>query len=618
MKTCHWKSLAGLAFAGLFLISGPAPLFADEDQDMINEANKELGKANDATKEAQNNTPQESVRRPENDLDKAAKNNDDVQADPKSTQQQKDDAQKAEDTARAKADDAVKDYHDPGKAETYRKALEKRREARKNLKKLLPKLNKLLQKRRTHLDPSTYRDLEKIVKDIGLLNGPLSAAWETTAMNSFHGLVAQGMIAATLTSTGETIGIVANLKIHNNTSKPLSVTIPATVLASQDGKCQSYAVPKPTTVAVAPNKDKVVPIDGVCTQPHRPPAENGSTGQIALVDPQTPEFQKTYGPQLACTQDVIRTATELQKEGKFHTPFSSDPKKELQSVVQQTVWAANPTHDGTDTTKVDLTHTIYKQVNPKTEEQKKALQPGIDSIWGAVQLTGKTAKVIVEPGQTPGYELTGAVAKPENISNDTPTSTVEKLAPEEKPTPPQTTEKPKLPQPNPHKDEPSVFDGPMQEGAEAARAIPTQTRDAKKALDDAKKAQRDAKKKAVDSDPKVKQLRDEIAKQTKLKNDPRADDAIKDKYQEKINKAQEDLNKAKADAEKNWNDSQEKKDTQKAVDDAQKDVNDLEKNKPPLPPDADKMTQPDGQGKVDEKDMGKEGGSSVMPSGVGR
>ena len=139
-----------------------------------------------------------------------------------------------------------------------------------------------------------------------------------------------------------------------------------------------------------------------------------------------------------------------------------------------------------------------------------------------------------------------------------------------------------------------------------------------KALDDAKKAQRDAKKKAVDTDPKVKQLRDEIDKQTKLKNDPRADDAIKDKYQEKINKAQEDLNKAKGDAEKNWNDSQEKKDTQKAIDDAQKEVNDLEKNKPPLPPDADKMTQPDGQGKVDEKDMGKEGGSSVMPSGVGR
>ena len=214
-------------------------------------------------------------------------------------------------------------------------------------------------------------------------------------------------------------------------------------------------------------------------------------------------------------------------------------------------------------------------------------------------------------GKMPGFET---------ITTDAPsgTSAVETSTPsEEKPAPPQTTEKPPSPQPNPRKDEPSIFDGPMQEGAEAARAIPAMTKAAKDALDKARKAQRDAKRKFIDSDPKVKQLREEIDKQTKLKDDPQADDKIKDKYQEKINKAQEDMNKAKGDAEKKWNDSQEKKDAQKSVDEARKALDELEKSKPAIPPDADKMTEPIPQGRVDEKDMGKEGGSSVMPSGVG-
>ncbi|MDD5260962.1 MAG: hypothetical protein PHD76_03855 [Methylacidiphilales bacterium] len=222
---------------------------------------------------------------------------------------------------------------------------------------------------------------------------------KTSSSETYAMAVRKGEITTKLVSTGETIGVVANVDIHNNTPNEISVTIPATVLVAQDGKSQSYAIPQDETASVPPKGDKIVPLNGVCTEAHRPPVEKGNSTGLAIADPTTPEFKK-YEPQLQCTEDVIRVAKEEQKDGKFHTPFSGNPQKELDTIVQQTVWAANPAKDGAATTKEDLAKTVYKQTHATTEEQKKALQPGIDQIWQAVELTGVKAKVLTPQPQT--------------------------------------------------------------------------------------------------------------------------------------------------------------------------------------------------------------------------
>ncbi|MDD5260963.1 MAG: hypothetical protein PHD76_03860 [Methylacidiphilales bacterium] len=340
----------------------------------------------------------------EDKLDEALKKQDDLPDKP--TEKQTKDAQDEVDKAQGNADTAKDGSANPGAVDKYRKALKERRATRKKLKAAIAKLQKFIQNNRQNgmgmsadaLQPynAVLRKAVQALKDV---NSTIAMAETSKDTETYAVAVRKGEITSKLVSTGETIGIVANLDLYNNTSHEVSVTVPATVLVAQDGKSQSYAIPQEETASVPPKSDRIVPLNGVCTEAHRPPVEKGNSTGLAIADPGTPEFKK-YEPQLQCTEDVIRVAKEEQKEGKFHTPFSGNPQKELDSIVQQTVWAANPAKDGAATTKEDLAKTVYKETHATTEEQKKALQPGIDQIWQAVELTGVKAKVLTPQPQT--------------------------------------------------------------------------------------------------------------------------------------------------------------------------------------------------------------------------
>ncbi|MGD0390185.1 MAG: hypothetical protein ABSC42_14660 [Tepidisphaeraceae bacterium] len=223
-------------------------------------------------------------------------------------------------------------------------------------------------------------------------------------IKTLSSLIKDGKVQAVATPTGQTIGNVANVALTNKTDEWIELTIPATVLVSVDGTTQNFGVPQPTTVELKPDETKTVPLDGICTQAHKPPGGADKPGGLMIADPEDPTFDVHYKPQLDCTQNVVQAAKELEDSGQFHTPFHDDPTKEVQTIEQQTIWAANPSHDGRNTTKEDLALKVYEQTGATTDEQKKALQPGIDSIWTAVQLTGARAKVfeVGDNGGSPG------------------------------------------------------------------------------------------------------------------------------------------------------------------------------------------------------------------------
>ncbi|MBX2927222.1 MAG: hypothetical protein KF852_05250 [Saprospiraceae bacterium] len=139
--------------------------------------------------------------------------------------------------------------------------------------------------------------------------------------------------------TGRTTGHIADLDVKNPGPRPRQFEIPASVIPS-DGKHQGYTVPEPTPVTVPGNSTVTVPLQGFCTDPDLPPPSPGA--------PLTPiNTWDTGSPLIPTIQNIIRTTTDLQQRGQIVTPFSNNPPRERESVIQQTLWwySAPSTYD---------------------------------------------------------------------------------------------------------------------------------------------------------------------------------------------------------------------------------------------------------------------------------
>ena len=140
-----WMIIRSIRYVGVIagvltflLITGSQEVFAQprpnvDDDEHVKEAVEEFDEAqNQAAGAVPKNKTSKAL---EDKLDKAARKKDDVDDDPKSTKKQKKAAKDAKDKAKKSADDFNAGTKDPDVAETYREKLEKRREARKKLKK---------------------------------------------------------------------------------------------------------------------------------------------------------------------------------------------------------------------------------------------------------------------------------------------------------------------------------------------------------------------------------------------------------------------------------------------------------------------------------------------------
>ncbi|HLF63061.1 MAG TPA: hypothetical protein VI603_04900, partial [Saprospiraceae bacterium] len=92
----------------------------------------------------------------------------------------------------------------------------------------------------------------------------------------------------------------------------------------------------------------------------------------------------------------------IQEDEQYDTPFSPDPVKEREAIIQQTLWIFCASITGEPYVEEDFEKNVYGQLEERTgktvaslpTEQKEELDSGIAGFWNVFQATGIEAKVI--------------------------------------------------------------------------------------------------------------------------------------------------------------------------------------------------------------------------------
>jgi hypothetical protein len=276
--------------------------------------------------------------------------------------------------------------------------------------------------------------------------------------------------------TGRTTGHIANLTVTNDTSEPFEFRVQPTYIPSS-GQYQSYVVPGGSTTIIPPRSSQVVPIEGYCADVRKPPVPEGEAlpppsewvvpgdaAQPVVIPPRAgalppgraliagtddalpravdldlePELAAPL--LLAAVAEIERATAELQKNGELQTPFSSNPEREREAVVQQTTWIYAAELAGVPYTREEFTDRLEQQYEQSSgvpiadapDEAQERVQQGADDFWDSFELVGAEAKVLADgPGATTGDTLPDE-AKPAGTT-DVPAETA--------PPPPCTPEK---------------------------------------------------------------------------------------------------------------------------------------------------------------------------------
>ena len=419
MKAILRNNLMCSAFLAMALLAAPQQVSAGDKT--YGDCLKDLQTAKDnlskAEAKAEENKPNAGIKKAEDNLDAKARANDDTPGDPAKNPAKKS-SDDAENAAKTAADNAVAKWKDVGanvdKAEAYRKALKERRDARKQLKKVIDDLNDLARRQKKLSEQDDVKTPLKEARD-AIQESEQTISLNRTATGlgtgeSYASLTSAGKIKVTSSGTGETIGHVADLQIQNTTGERISFTVPPMVLESGGGKYQHYACPKGQLVTLDPHGEKTVPIDGVCLVRGKQPLGKDDKSDLICRDGTPGDHpQDSHLP----TKDVhklLRTAAsyydaaeKLEKKGALNAMPYKDPKTRQEIVTQWGVWSDPEIAKCTGSpvaTKEDLRTTIYKQAEkhaPVTPETKKKLDEGIDIIFQDIKLTTKEAKNLEKP-----------------------------------------------------------------------------------------------------------------------------------------------------------------------------------------------------------------------------
>ena len=215
---------------------------------------------------------------------------------------------------------------------------------------------------------------------------------------------------ASITGTGETIGHIADITLMNSSDQKVTLTIPPTVLSSVGGQYQPYLVPKATHVTLAPNSTKLVPLDGVCLDGRKPPVGSGVSGELVLLNPAAPNFPRKYSAQLAGGQRIIAATSALQNAGRITTPFSGNPEKERETIIQQTIWIYTASMNRKPYTKEEFANKLYSLGGFQPPND---LTPPVPLPTTTVAKTNPPSVTTSEPVTTPKAEPSKTDAPPD-------------------------------------------------------------------------------------------------------------------------------------------------------------------------------------------------------------
>lgn len=99
---------------------------------------------------------------------------------------------------------------------------------------------------------------------------------------------------------------------------------------------------------------------------------------------------------------IINTTDSLKAAGAIATPFSGNPPKERESVIQQTFWYYTAALHDEEYTKEDFQVKLEEQYEEATGQSVSSapaqvqtqIQGGVDDFWNTFQLVGAEAKVL--------------------------------------------------------------------------------------------------------------------------------------------------------------------------------------------------------------------------------
>lgn len=101
-------------------------------------------------------------------------------------------------------------------------------------------------------------------------------------------------------------------------------------------------------------------------------------------------------------QEIENAVTTIQQDPTFTTPFSPDPAKEKEAVVQQTVWIYAGALTAKPYEEKDFKENVYQQyqsttgASPKSlpKSEKEKVDGGVADFWNVFMAVGMEAKVL--------------------------------------------------------------------------------------------------------------------------------------------------------------------------------------------------------------------------------
>ena len=274
-----------------------------------------------------------------------------------------------------------------------------------------------------------------------------------------------GAMKVKVTGTGNTTGVIANLSVTNSTGTSVKIN-PQACYIPTDGQYQPYIVsipghtfpPGTTTIPIdgycadvhtppvpsgndMPPIEEWIPVGNPVTIASDVGIDLLPTPELPTFRPQdipnlirTPGFTSTpsepesdiiitwpgtdipvggnidqvnfperFAPVLIDALDKIEEAFDKSKrEGKIVTPFSGDPERERESVIQQTFWIYAAGITGKRYEEEQFHAKVIEQFENKSnttiealpQEDKEKLDTGIDEFWNTFTAVGTEAKVL--------------------------------------------------------------------------------------------------------------------------------------------------------------------------------------------------------------------------------
>ena len=290
----------------------------------------------------------------------------------------------------------------------------------------------------------------------------------------------------TATGTGLTTGHIANLSITNTTGSTVKVN-PQTCYIPSDGKYQPYVATIPgtsvppgtsyiqvegycanvyvhpvpdgnpmplvsnwipvmqpginipkggTNILTTPEMPAFKPeyIPGLVQSPGYTPFPTNASTPIMTIWPNTntpfagtidpASHPKPFAPVLIEAVNRITKAFDGQKQaGNVNTPFSSEPEKEREAIIQQTFWIYTAAITGMQYQKEQFREKVIKQFEDNSDtkadnlskEDRDKLENGIDVFWNTFMNISIEAKVLSgTKNMTTPSDITSTILPPWN------------------------------------------------------------------------------------------------------------------------------------------------------------------------------------------------------------